>query len=422
MKILVIGTGGREHALVWKLSSSASAGTVYTKVQAAAGRPKTEFVKQDLSKNDEIVHFSINNKIDLVVIGPEAPLSAGLADDLIKAGVKVFGPVKAAAMLETSKDYAKSFMRKWGIPTADSETFTDPALAKAHLKDASYPVVIKADGLAAGKGVRICCSQDEAEEAVSDFMEKQVFGAAGLSIIIEEFLEGRELSAMAVFGGDKYVMLPVSRDNKRLLDGNEGPNTGGMGAYTPVADATDAVINDIRSEVFDRVLAGFKHDHISYTGVLYAGIMLTKGGVSVLEFNVRFGDPETQVLMPMIDEDFAALAFAAASGNIPDEVKVKDGACVCVVVASEGYPDKPKTGFVIEGLEKIDGTECNVFHAGTMIADGKVYNAGGRVLGVSAWGADLKHARELAYSNIEEIKFEGMQYRKDIGEEQEQGD
>ncbi|HAH31346.1 MAG TPA: phosphoribosylamine--glycine ligase [Elusimicrobia bacterium] len=415
MNILIIGSGGREHALAWKLKASPLVDKLYA-APGSAGMAElaepTGIAQDDFEK---LAGFCLEKQIELAVVGPEAPLSKGAADFLSGRGVKVFGPSQKGAMLEASKQFAKEFMHRHYIPTADFQVFYDSGCAREKIKEnKKYPLVIKADGLASGKGVRICENEAQALEAVSDFMEKRVFGYSGSKIIIEEFLVGKEVSVMALIDGETFLMLPVSRDHKRLLDNNEGPNTGGMGAFCPVPlDAQ--ILEAIKKEVLERFLAGIKKDRLPYRGVIYAGLMLTEKGPKTLEFNVRFGDPETQCLMPMIKSDLAGLMLACAEGKLAGKtIETEAGACVCVTLAARGYPGNPEKGAWIQGLDKTP-SEVLAFHSGTSAEGGRFFVNGGRVLGVMAIGADISSAAKKAYAAIKTINFDGMQYRRDIG-------
>ncbi|MCX5785117.1 MAG: phosphoribosylamine--glycine ligase [Elusimicrobia bacterium] len=415
MNILIIGSGGREHALAWKLKASPLVEKLYSAPGSAgmAGLAEPTGIAPD--DFEKLAEFCLEKKIELAVVGPEAPLSKGAADFLSGRGVKVFGPSQKGAMLEASKQFAKEFMSRHDIPTAAFQVFYDAGCAKEKIRgNKKYPLVIKADGLAAGKGVRICSDEASALEAVSDFMEKRVFGYSGSKIIIEEFITGKEVSVMALIDGETFLMLPVSRDHKRLLDNNEGPNTGGMGAFCPVPlDAR--TLETIKKEVLERFAAGIKKDRLPYRGVIYAGLMLTDKGPRALEFNVRFGDPETQCLMPMIKSDLAALMLACADGQLAGKtIETEAGACVCVALAARGYPQNPEKGAGIKGLDKVP-PQTLIFHAGTRAEGEKFFVNGGRVLGVTAVGADVASAAENAYAAAKAINFDGMQYRKDIG-------
>ena len=415
MNVLIIGSGGREHALAWKIKQSPLLGALHcipgsAAIAELASCPQ---VKQD--DHEGIYGYCAANAIDLVVVGPEAPLAKGLPDFLSSKGIKVFGPSQRGAMLEASKQFAKEFMDRSGIPTAAFEVLYSAAFARERVAaNRKYPVVIKADGLAAGKGVRICADEAEALAAVEDFMEKRIFGGSGSKVVMEEFLTGPEVSVMALTDGESAMLLPVSRDHKRLLDGNKGPNTGGMGAVCPVAMSAGDM-ETIRTEVVQRFLDGLKRERIDFRGVIYAGLMLTPEGPKVLEFNVRFGDPETQAIMPVIKGDLLPALYACAEGKLAGrELELTGETCVAVVAASAGYPGDPEKGRPITGLySQTDGV--HVFHAGTAARDGAYSTAGGRVFSVAACGRDAAEARRRAYGALSGIRFEGMQYRSDIG-------
>lgn len=414
MNVLLIGSGGREHALAWKIKQSPLLGKLHCIPGSAAIAELASCPEIGQEDHDGILAYCLSEGVELVVVGPEAPLAGGLSDFLVSKGIKVFGPSRKGAMLEASKQFAKEFMDRNDIPTADFSVLYSAQAAREKIAALeSYPVVIKADGLAAGKGVRICANAGEALSAVGDFMEKRLFGASGSKVVLEEFLTGREASVMALIDGESALLLPVSRDHKRLLDGDRGPNTGGMGAVCPV-DLPEEAMEAVSSEIIQRFLDGIKREKISFRGVIYAGIMLTPKGPKVLEFNVRFGDPETQVLMPVIKSDILPLLAACAGGKLEGrELEVADGACVTIVAAAAGYPDSPEKGKQITGI--FSPGEAQVFHAGTSWKDGAYVTSGGRVLAVTARGQDAASAREKAYSALAAIKFEGMQYRKDIG-------
>ncbi len=415
MNVLLIGSGGREHALAWKLKQSPILGRLHCIPGSAAIAELAACppVKQD--DHDGIYAYCLAESIQLVVVGPEAPLAKGLADFLAEKGIKVFGPSRRGAMLEASKQFAKEFMERNDIPTAAFSALYSAAAAREKIAaNTKYPVVIKADGLAAGKGVRICRSESEALAAVEDFMEKRIFGASGSKVVMEEFLTGPEASVMALVDGESALLLPVSRDHKRLLDGNSGPNTGGMGAVCPVP-LSDDDLETVRTEVIQRFLDGIKKERIPYRGVIYAGVMLTPDGPKVLEFNVRFGDPETQAIMPAIKSDLLPALSACAEGRLAGrELEITGETCVAVVAAAGGYPDSPETGRHITGLYGKHGG-VTLFHSGTAKKDDAYVTAGGRVLAVAAVGTDAAAAREKAYAALAGIKFEGMQYRRDIG-------
>ena len=415
MNILLIGSGGREHAIAWKLAQSPLLKNLYCAPSSAAINELAEPAQINISDFDSVAKFCEEKSIDLVFVGPEAPLAAGISDALRTKKISVFGPSKAGAMLEASKSRAKEFMLRHGIPTAACEIFDDAKAAEAAVMKSPLPIVIKADGLAAGKGVRVCFKREDAIRAVEDFMEKRIFGAAGARVAVEEFMTGPEASAMAFCDGKTCKTLPIARDHKRLLDKDLGPNTGGMGAYCPVTDI-DAKAAAVIEDIFNKFMRGITEEDIDYRGVIYIGLMLTPQGPKVVEFNCRLGDPETQVLLPIIDCDLAETAAACAEGKLSEgDLPVKKGSCACVVLAARGYPDTPEKGKKISGLEKLgDNSDVAVFHAGTnKTADGWV-TAGGRVLAVSALGTDLESAAAAAYKAADGISFDGMQYRKDI--------
>jgi len=415
MNVLLIGSGGREHALAWKLKQSPLLKTLHAIPGSSAISDLALCPAIGQSDHEAILAYAVDKKIDLVIIGPEEPLAKGLSDLLSGKGFKVFGPSQKGAMLEASKQFAKEFMERHGLPTAKFTILYEAAYAREKIREnKKYPLVIKADGLAAGKGVRICKDEAEALLAVEDFMEKRLFGFSGSKVVMEEFLTGKEASVMALVDGGSYLMLPVSRDHKRLRDGDEGPNTGGMGAIAPV-ELEPGDLEIIKTEVLERFVAGVKKDKIPFCGVIYAGIMLTPDGPKVLEFNVRFGDPETQCLMPLIKSDLLELFMACADGRLGGRaIEVHKGTCLTVVLSSRGYPERPEKGKEISGLAAVPAGAL-VFHAGTKKEDGKFVTAGGRVLAVTVNAADPAEARKKAYSAVDKIKFDGMHYRKDIG-------
>src|SRR3989339_285915 len=415
MKVLVIGSGGREHALVWKISQSPKVDKIY----CAPGNAGTaEFAENVNIKVDDIaglLNFAQEKKIDLTVVGPEIPLVLGVVDEFDKAGLKAFGPSKAAAQLEGSKAFAKNIMVKYDIPTAQTGIFTDPAKAIAYINEMGAPIVVKADGLAAGKGVLICQTTAEAITAVKDIMEKKEFGSAGDTVVIEECLVGEEASILALTDGKSIVPLETSQDHKRIYDGDKGPNTGGMGAYSPAPVITDHLMSQIDVEVLRPLVAGMAQEGIPYKGIIYAGIMVTKQGPKVLEFNCRFGDPETQPILMRMKSDIVPIFQAVIDGKLNNrEIEWHEKAAVCVVIAAGGYPGKYEKGMPITGIDKVDQlANAYVFHAVTKFP-GPV-TSGGRVLGVTALGDNIKFAIKNAYQAVEMIKFKGMQYRKDIG-------
>ncbi|KLT72288.1 phosphoribosylamine--glycine ligase [Neisseria arctica] len=418
MKLLVIGSGGREHALAWKLAQSPEVETVYVAPGNAgtASEPKLENVA--LSGHDELIDFCNQENIAFTVVGPEAPLAAGIVDDFRAAGKRIFGPTRYAAQLESSKDFAKAFMAKYDIPTAAYQTFSDAAAAHAYLDKKGAPIVIKADGLAAGKGVIVAATLEEAHAAVDDMLLGNKMGDAGARVVIEDFLQGEEASFIVMVDGENVLPMATSQDHKRLLDNDCGPNTGGMGAYSPAPVVTPAVYERVMNEIILPTVAGMKAEGHPFTGFLYAGLMIdTSGAPYTIEFNCRFGDPETQPIMGRLDSDLAELVSAAIDGRL-DTVSAKwnPQTAVGVVLAAANYPETPRRGDVITGLEEA-AQAGKVFHAGTAAdAEGKIYTNGGRVLCVVGLGDDVAAAKSKAYQALSHIRFEGMQYRTDIAD------
>ncbi|WP_461828864.1 phosphoribosylamine--glycine ligase [Aquifex sp.] len=416
MKVLVVGNGGREHAIAWKLKQSPLVKELFV---AKGNAGIWEIAKRvDISPTDvqNLADFAQREGIDFTVVGPEAPLVEGIVDEFEKRGLKIFGPNKEAAQLEGSKAFAKKFMEKYGIPTARYKTFTDFEEAKKYVKEVGAPIVVKADGLAAGKGAVVCETVEKAVETLDRFMNQKVFGKASERVVIEEFLEGEEASYIVMINGDKYVPLPTSQDHKRLLDGDKGPNTGGMGAYSPTPVITQEIEERIKREIVERVIEGLKKEGIFFRGFLYAGLMITKEGPKVLEFNVRLGDPEAQPILMRIKNDFLQLLLDFYDGK---EVSIEEDPrwVLDVVLASRGYPEKPEKGKIIHGLDIVKKLEnVVIFHAGTSREGEFFVTSGGRVLNVCAYGNTLKEAKERAYDAIRYICFEGMHYRKDIGD------
>jgi phosphoribosylamine--glycine ligase len=368
-----------------------------------------------LTEMDQLVQFAEDEGIGLTVVGPDDALAAGVVDKFVEAGLRIFGPTKSAARLESSKVFAKEFMQRHGIPTARSGHFSNSADARSFAATMPLPVVLKADGLALGKGVIIAQTREEVETAISDIMDKRKFGDAGTAIVIEEFLEGPECSIHALIDGTNYLLFPSAQDHKRAHDGDLGLNTGGMGTYSPVPQLTPALEERVRVEVLERFLAGLKSDGISFKGMLFPGLMLTPNGIRVLEFNCRFGDPETQVLLSRLDSDLLELLEATIDGTLAAQnPQWKQGSAVCVIAASGGYPEAYESGKVITGLEKASESAV-VFHAGTRLKDDKIVTAGGRVLGVTATGLNVQEARLKAYAAVENVRFDGMFFRRDIG-------
>ena len=416
MDILLIGSGGREHAICRGLRKSAQVGKIY----CAPGNPGMAQIAECVTLppgNDAVAEFAEKNGIGLVVVGPEAPLCEGVADAVRAKGIPVFGPSGAAARLEGSKDFSKAFMVKYGIPTAAYATFTDPEKAEAYIRSeyaAGRGVVVKADGLAAGKGVIVASSPEEALNGVRECFAG-AFGKAGYRVVIEELLEGEEASILALTDGKTIVPLVSSQDHKRQLDGDRGPNTGGMGAYSPAPVVTPALMEEVRRSVLDNFLRGIREEKLDYRGIIYAGIMVTKNGPKVLEFNVRFGDPETQAVLTRFDGDLADTLLKTANCELEKADLVwSPEPAVCIVLASGGYPASVDKGHEISGIEAAERDGAIVYHAGTALKDGKLVNSGGRVLGVTARGSDLREAVRKAYEAVSKISWTGMQYRKDI--------
>ena len=417
MKILVIGGGGREHALVWKLAQSARVEKIWCAPGNAGIDALAEPVAIDVADVAAIVAFARAHTVDLVVPGPELPLTLGVIDALRAAGLRGFGPTQAAAQLEGSKTFTKELMRRAKVPSGFFSSFTDADEAVRYVHEVGAPIVVKADGLAAGKGVLICQTVAAAEQAIDELMRWRSFGAAGDRIVIEEFLAGEEISFMALSDGETVLPLASSQDHKRAFDGDSGPNTGGMGAYSPAPALTPALHDQVMREIMIPVVRALAERRILYTGVLYAGLMLTADGPKVLEFNCRFGDPECQPLLMRLRGDLAELMDAAVDGRLAETRLEWDArAAVCVVLAAGGYPGTYERGRPIRGLEALrDWRDGMVFHAGTARRDGEVVTDGGRVLGVTALGADVTAAVAEAYKAVDQISWDGMQYRRDIG-------
>jgi len=420
MKILVIGNGGREHTIVWKLKQSPKVSKIYCTIGNAGINKIAEAIDIKDDDVDSLVKFAKEKGIDLTVVGPEVPLSLGVVDRFKAEGLKIFGPSQYAAQLETSKVFAKEFMQKYNIPTARYEKFSlgDKKIASGFLAASNYPVVIKADGLAAGKGVVICEDGDSALQTVTDFFDNKVFGSAGENIVIEEFLRGQEASVFAVCDGKDYVVLPPAQDHKKILDGEKGKNTGGMGSFAPAKKiVSEETLVKVKAKIIEPVLENIKKEGHEFKGCLYCGLMIDDAGdPSVVEFNVRFGDPEAQVVLPLVESDFLDMLIASADGNIKNyELKTGNDNYCCIVLASGGYPDKYEKGKEIKGLDSITD-DCIVFHAGTKSTDGKVLTSGGRVLNVVGKSStSLKEAIEAAYKNTDIINFDNKYFRKDIG-------
>lgn len=416
MNVLIIGSGGREHALAWKVAQSAK----LTKLYIAPGNPGTAALGENalvkVEDHAAIVQLCQEKQIDFVIVGPEVPLAAGIADDLRNAGFKVFGPSKAAAEIEASKSFSKAFMLRHNIPTARYQAFSNFDAALSYLQSLDYPVVIKASGLAAGKGVIVPENAAEAEAALRQVMLDHEFGAAGDEVVIEERMSGPEVSLIAFADGKIAKAMVPAQDHKRVFDGDQGPNTGGMGAYAPVPVCPPEMVAELTHSILQPAIDGLRAEGRPFVGALYAGLMLTTDGPRVIEFNCRFGDPETQVIMPLLDSDILDIFVACADGRLADvDIRWSDGAAACVVLASGGYPGKYAGGIEIKGLDS-DSTNAFTFHAGTKSVDGKTVTAGGRVLCVSGWGNSIREALDAAYGAIGPISFDGMHYRKDIGQ------
>jgi phosphoribosylamine--glycine ligase len=418
MKVLVVGGGGREHALVWKIAQS----PLVTKVYCAPGNPGiaqlAECVAIKAEEIDVLLDFARAEGIDLTVVGPEAPLTLGIADRFQEAGLDIFGPNQAAAQLEGSKDFSKALMARYNIPTAAYRTFSDRDQAVAYIREQGAPIVVKADGLAAGKGVVVAMSEDEAVAAVDNIMVAGAFGEAGSKVVIEEFMEGEEASFFAFTDGRNILPLASSQDHKRIFDGDQGPNTGGMGAYSPAPVVTDELYEQIVQTIVRPTIDGMAKDGCPYAGILYVGLMIADGQARVVEYNARFGDPEAQPLLMRLKSDIVPVMQACARGQlIQDRLEWLDKAAVCVVMASGGYPADYEKGFPISGLEEAAAIEdLVVFHAGTALKDGRIVNSGGRVLGVTGLGRTVAEAIDKAYAGVEKISWQGVQYRRDIGQ------
>ncbi|MBI5196338.1 MAG: phosphoribosylamine--glycine ligase [Nitrospirae bacterium] len=418
MKVLVIGSGGREHALVWKLSRSRRIDKIFCAPGNAGIAEIAECLDIKADDIDSLLNFVKYEGVDLTVVGPEATLAAGIVDVFVREERRIFGPNASGARLEGSKVFAKDFMRKYGIPSAEYKTFSSYSQAVEYIRLKGAPVVIKADGLAAGKGVFVCKTADEAINSLKLIMKDKVFGSAGNKVIVEQCLIGEEASFMILTNGKTVIPLATSQDHKTIFDGDKGPNTGGMGAYSPAPVVTEDLQANVMKTVINPLIKGLAKERIKYRGVIYAGLMICQGKPYVLEFNCRFGDPETQPILMRLESDFLDMLNATAEGKLKDvKVSWKDNVSVCVVIASKGYPDAYEKGKVITGLDALkDNDNTVVFHAGTSSADGKIVTSGGRVLGVTALGEDIQTAKKNAYKAIEKIHFDGMHYRKDIGD------
>ncbi len=417
MKVLIVGSGGREHAIAASVAKSDKVDKIYCAPGNAGIAQLAECVAIGAMEFDKLVAFAKEKEIDLVIVGMDDPLVGGLVDEMEKAGIRTFGPRKNAAILEGSKAFSKDLMKKYDIPTAAYETFDDPKAALAYLESAEYPIVLKADGLALGKGVLICNTKQEAIDGVKEIMEDKKFGSAGNRMVVEEFMTGREVSVLSFVDGNTIQIMSSAQDHKRAKDGDQGLNTGGMGTFSPSPFYTKEVDEFCHKYIFQKTVDAMKAEGREFKGVIFFGLMLTEKGPKVLEYNARFGDPEAQVVLPRMKNDIIDVCNACIDGTL-DQIKVEfeDNAAVCVVLASDGYPVSYEKGLPIEGLEAFDGKDdyfC--FHAGTKLADGRIVTNGGRVLGITAKGDDLKQARKKAYEATEWVSFANKYMRHDIG-------
>ena len=416
MKVLVVGGGGREHTLVWKLAQSPRVSELYCAPGNGGIAELAQCVPIKATDGEGMVAFAKENHIDFVVVAPDDPLSLGMVDALEEAGIPAFGPKKNAARIEASKAFSKALMKKYNIPTAAYEEFSDPDAADAYVSKSLYPLVIKADGLALGKGVLICETEEQAHQAINDIMRKKVFGSSGDKIIVEEFMVGPEVSVLAFVDGERFVPMVSAQDHKRACDGDKGLNTGGMGTFAPSPKYTPEVAAFVEKNIMAPTVAAMAAEGCPFRGCLYLGLMLTKDGPKVLEYNARFGDPETQVVLPLLESDLLDIMEMTAAGKLdPSAVRWKDGAAVCVVLASGGYPEKYETGKEISGLDQLKEAGLLCFHAGTKREGEKLLTSGGRVLGVTAVADTMEEAIKKAYFGVSLVSFDAMHFRKDIG-------
>jgi len=418
MQVLVIGSGGREHALVWKLAQSPKVDKIYCAPGNGGMSGQAELVAIKPDDIEGVLNFAKSKKIDLTIVGPEMPLALGIVDIFQAEGLRIFGPSKEPARLESSKAFSKELMKKYGLPTAEFKTFKDSEEAKSYIRTKGTPIVIKADGLAYGKGVIVAKEKEEALGAVANILDYKIFGNAGDTIVVEECLEGEEASILVISDGEDFVCLDSSQDHKRAYDDDKGPNTGGMGAYSPTPVITKEQYEEVKKKIIAPIIMGLAKEGKPYKGLLYAGLMITKDGPKALEFNVRFGDPETQAILPRLKTDLVDIINASIDGNLKKigDLEWDDKACVCVVMASGGYPGDYKKGIEIKGLKSLGALDdVIVFHAGTKIEEDKVLTSGGRVLGITALGRGIDSAIERTYEAVSMVNFEGAYYRKDIG-------
>lgn len=414
MKILVVGSGAREHVICWKLRKSKKLAKLYCAPGNAGISQIAECVNIKTDELDELVKYSVNSKIDLVVVGPEVPLVLGLVDMLNERGIKAFGPTKAGAKFEGSKSYSKDFMKKYLIPSAKYEVYTDSEKAISDLNKFNTPIVVKADGLAAGKGVIICETIKEAKDAIKSIMDKKQFGEAGNTVVIEEFLRGTEASLLCFVDGKKIIPMESARDYKKAYDQDKGLNTGGMGCFSPNPIYTKELNKYIKNNILDKTLNGFLKENIDFKGVLFIGLMIENNQAKVLEYNTRFGDPETEVVLPRLKSDLIDIMLKCIEGNLSEnDLQWEDEKCVTVILASGGYPESYEKGKEITGLNEVDN-DIIIFHGGTKLSGNKTFTDGGRVLAVTAMGSTIEEARNKAYKNIPKIHFAKMQHRTDI--------
>ena len=414
MRILVVGGGGREHAICWKLNNESNVEKIYCAPGNAGISNVAECIDIGDSDIENLLKFAKENQIDLTIVGPEIPLVAGIVDAFEKEGLKIFGPNKKCAQLEGSKSFSKDFMIRHNLPTAKYKEYTNLDEAITEIDSFGYPVVIKADGLAAGKGVVIPENREDAITTLKEMMSDKKFGKAGDKIVVEEFLNGIETSILAFVDNDTIVPMVSSKDHKKVFEGEAGLNTGGMGTFSPSEIYTDELAKEVQEKILDKTLEGFKKDNLNYKGILFVGLMITEDGPKILEYNVRFGDPETQSVLFRLDTDLNKIIIAILENNLKDiEINYSKEEAICVMLTSGGYPESYEKGKVISGLENLD-SDIVVFHSGTKFDNGNIVTNGGRVIGITAKGKTVKEAGEKVYENIKKINFEGMHYRKDI--------
>jgi phosphoribosylamine--glycine ligase len=412
MNILIVGSGGREHAIAWKVAQNDYVGKIYCAPGNGGTSLENKCENINITNIDELANFAEEKDVNLTIVGPEGALTEGIVDKFKEKGLRIFGPSEEAALLEGSKAYSKNFMKKYGVKTAEYEVFEDVDKALEYLKKCEYPIVIKADGLAAGKGVVICEDYKCAEKNIVDFMVKDVFNGSGKRVVIEEFLEGPEASILSITDGEVIIPFISAKDHKQIYDGGKGPNTGGMGAIAPNPYVNNEVLEAFISNIMEPTLKGIREEKLDYIGIIFFGVMITKKGPYLLEYNVRMGDPETQAVLPLMESDFVELINAALDKKLSTfKLKWREGASCCVVAASKGYPDKYEKGYEINGTDKVE----RYFAAGVREEDSKLKTNGGRVLSVEALGKNLEEAVQKAYRDIKNIEFEGAYYRKDIG-------